>query len=269
MTATPPSWRVGVRRGDVVSISATYDSRRSSWYESMGIMPVALPASGTGPDPFATNVDVPGELAHRSPARQPQPRRRLRRPARRAAAALHAAARRAPWRSATSSTARATSASPAGTPADGPPGQSLRFVNRDAKRDIVHSITSCRAPCNAPRDRLPARRTARCASTRRPRLRTGERNGEPPAGSAWRPERCPPARTRTSPRAPVHARRVPRQALRGSFDAGVRQLRHQGVAGGCGGARRVRRASAINWYRAAVQGPLLAGRPWTLLRCRR
>ena len=28
------------------------------------------------------------------------------------------------------------------------PGQSLRFVNRDAKRNIFHTITSCKAPCN-------------------------------------------------------------------------------------------------------------------------
>ena len=28
------------------------------------------------------------------------------------------------------------------------PGQTLRFVNRDAKRNIFHTITSCKAPCN-------------------------------------------------------------------------------------------------------------------------
>ena len=38
MTATPPDWRVGVKKGDVISISATYDTTRASWYESMGIM---------------------------------------------------------------------------------------------------------------------------------------------------------------------------------------------------------------------------------------
>ena len=42
MTATRPNWRVKVKRGDVLSVSATYDSKRASWYESMGIMPVAF-----------------------------------------------------------------------------------------------------------------------------------------------------------------------------------------------------------------------------------
>ena len=60
MTATPANWRVGIRKGDVLSVSATYDTRRASWYESMGIMPVAYSPGGTGPDPFTTNVNVPG-----------------------------------------------------------------------------------------------------------------------------------------------------------------------------------------------------------------
>ena len=64
MEATPPEWRVGVKRGDVLSVSATYDSKRASWYEAMGIMQVAFNPGGTGPDPFATDVDVPGRLTH-------------------------------------------------------------------------------------------------------------------------------------------------------------------------------------------------------------
>lgn len=41
MTATRRSWRVSLQAGDVVSINTTYDVRRASWYESMGIMPLA------------------------------------------------------------------------------------------------------------------------------------------------------------------------------------------------------------------------------------
>ena len=110
MTATPESWRVGVKKGDVLSVSATYDTRRASWYESMGIMISAFNPGGTGPDPFVTNVDVPGEVTDGhlprtattaarsaacptrggcSPPRRPSP---------------------APSRSAASSTGRATSA---------------------------------------------------------------------------------------------------------------------------------------------------------------
>ena len=65
MTATPPDWRVQVRRGDVLSVSGTYDTRRASWYESMAIMPVMFDAGGTtGKDPFTTDVDVPGQVTH-------------------------------------------------------------------------------------------------------------------------------------------------------------------------------------------------------------
>src|SRR5215216_3537852 len=55
MEATPETWRVGVKRGDVLSVSATYDSRRASWYEAMGIMPIAFSRGGSGPDPFAVD----------------------------------------------------------------------------------------------------------------------------------------------------------------------------------------------------------------------
>jgi len=68
MTATPPSWAVAVHKGDQLSISATYDSARASWYESMGIMVVwmadATPATPTGADPFTTDVAVAGMLTH-------------------------------------------------------------------------------------------------------------------------------------------------------------------------------------------------------------
>jgi plastocyanin len=64
MTATLPSWRVAVKKGDVLSVSATYDSARASWYESMGIMIVWMGASGPSSDPFTQKVDQPGMLTH-------------------------------------------------------------------------------------------------------------------------------------------------------------------------------------------------------------
>jgi len=69
MTATPATWRVAVHKGDVLSVTATYDAARASWYESMGIMVVWMadtPAAGEGapPDPFVTAVDAPGVLTH-------------------------------------------------------------------------------------------------------------------------------------------------------------------------------------------------------------
>ena len=38
MTFTPPDWRAGVKEGDVLRVSTTYDSSRAAWYESMGLM---------------------------------------------------------------------------------------------------------------------------------------------------------------------------------------------------------------------------------------
>ena len=48
MTHTKPSWRVAVKAGDRLNVSATYDTRRASWYESMGIM-VLFVADGKRP----------------------------------------------------------------------------------------------------------------------------------------------------------------------------------------------------------------------------
>ena len=42
MEATPPDWRISLQAGDTVSINVTYDVSKASWYESMGILPLAL-----------------------------------------------------------------------------------------------------------------------------------------------------------------------------------------------------------------------------------
>jgi plastocyanin len=41
MTATPRDWRISLKPGDLVSINVTYNVKRASWYESMGILPLA------------------------------------------------------------------------------------------------------------------------------------------------------------------------------------------------------------------------------------
>ena len=64
MSATPDDWRVQVHKGDKLSITATYDSARATWYEGMGIMVVWMAAGDDGTDPFQKNVDVPGVLTH-------------------------------------------------------------------------------------------------------------------------------------------------------------------------------------------------------------
>jgi plastocyanin len=65
MTGTAPDWRPAVQAGDVLRISATYETRRSSWYESMGIMVVwEAYSDGTGVDPFDHALDEHGHLTH-------------------------------------------------------------------------------------------------------------------------------------------------------------------------------------------------------------
>jgi plastocyanin len=64
MTATRPDWAVAVHPRDVLTISATYDTARASWYESMGLAVVWMYDGAGGDDPFTTKVDRPGVLTH-------------------------------------------------------------------------------------------------------------------------------------------------------------------------------------------------------------
>jgi plastocyanin len=62
---TSPDWRVGVQAGDVLSISATYDTEQALAYEAMGIMVVWMADGETGDDPFRTPVAAdPGQVTH-------------------------------------------------------------------------------------------------------------------------------------------------------------------------------------------------------------
>jgi hypothetical protein len=65
MTATAPSWRPQVKAGDVLRISATYNTTRASWYEVMGIMVVWEAWGGHGgTDPFTHPLGEQGHVTH-------------------------------------------------------------------------------------------------------------------------------------------------------------------------------------------------------------
>ena len=72
MMATPGNWRVPIKPGETLRISAAYETKRASWYESMGIMVVWM-ANGTpsGPDPF---VHAPPQNGHVTHGRLPENR---------------------------------------------------------------------------------------------------------------------------------------------------------------------------------------------------
>lgn len=64
MYGSGPNWRPEVRKGDVLSTSATYETRRASWPESMGIMVVYMAENERGVNPYRKRVDHPGILNH-------------------------------------------------------------------------------------------------------------------------------------------------------------------------------------------------------------
>ena len=212
MEVTPADWRVGVKAGDVLSVSATYDAKRASWYEAMGIMQVAFNPGGSGPDPFAVDVDVRGRVTHghlnenrnhggafsgladpRKLLAGPVPRRRtvaindflygagdlLRTGVRRRPPAIRR-------------------------------GRSLKFVNRDGGHPAHdHLLQGALQPHDG--HRLPARQRAGAVRLRQPRLRPAGPDGGGAARDLADAEA--PARGDVHvllPRASVHARRLPR-----------------------------------------------------------
>jgi hypothetical protein len=151
MTGAPRDWRVGVRKGDVLSVSATYDTSRGSWYESMGIMPVAFDQGGSGPDPFTTNVNVPGRVTHGPlPENSNHGGGFLGLPdARDLLAAPPVRSRSVDVSGFVYGQGDLGMKGRRGRVPAVRQGRSLKFVNRDfARNGVFHTITSCRAPCN-------------------------------------------------------------------------------------------------------------------------
>ena len=64
MTATRPDWKVRVKKGDVLTTTATYGTKRAAWWESMGIMVAFMADEGKGKNPYRTRVDLPGKPTH-------------------------------------------------------------------------------------------------------------------------------------------------------------------------------------------------------------
>ena len=243
MTATRADWRVAVKRGDVLSVSATYDSKRASWYESMGIIRSrSRPARPGGVDPFAGKLDRHGQAHARAPARERQPRRpspaacptrassppsgRWRRPARDRRLRLR------PGRPA----ARRRRLAPAVVA----PGQTLTFDNLDAARhDLAHDHRLQGALQPHDRHRLPARRRRRSTSTPASSA-TGPRASRPPptatrgrrrATSARAPTPTSAASTRSCGALPRQAADLMRVAVLGTGIMGAPMARNLAAAG--------------------------------------
>jgi plastocyanin len=150
MTHTRRDWRVKLRKGDVLSVSATYDTTRGAWWESMGIMVAFMADGGPGKNPFKTKVDKPGVVTHGhlpendnhggGPSSLPDPR------------ALPDGPENPGFVDLFNFRYQLGDMS-LGDPARNPPviraGQSLTFRDAgDNAKEIYHSITSCKPPCN-------------------------------------------------------------------------------------------------------------------------
>lgn len=150
MTVSPESWRVALRRGDRLRVSATYETARATWHEAMGLMLTYLADGTDGPDPFAEPVVTRGDVTHGhlpeagnhggrptglpDPASLPEARTLDRRVG-------IAGFRYTPG--------DLSVAGPLGHPPAIDPGQGLRFGNPDAAAQVPHTVTACKAPCTA------------------------------------------------------------------------------------------------------------------------
>jgi hypothetical protein len=161
MTFTKPDWRIAVHKGDTLSVSATYDTTRASWYEVMGIIdPLWYTSDPTvkGVDPFVRPVDWHGVVTHGHLSENDNHggggipafadilgtrARTTRVPA--------VAIKQFVYAQGNLGAAGSTSRLPTIRQ-----GDSLTFRNLDSPKGqnpafaIYHTITGCRAPCNQP-----------------------------------------------------------------------------------------------------------------------
>ena len=150
MTVTDPDWRVKVAPGDQLNLTATYDTTRAAWYESMGINFVWYVDGHTpdAKDPFTQPVSARGAITHgHLPENDnhgggriglPDPRRLL-------AGAPTGTVQINDFvygRGDLSMTGRV------GRPPVVRRGRSITFKNLDSPQDIWHTITACKEPCN-------------------------------------------------------------------------------------------------------------------------
>lgn len=170
MKVTRPDWRIRLKAGDRVSINVTYDVRKASWYESMGILPLAWTKKNdpAAKDPFDDQAavkamyDAGGILSHgRLPENidykankdlgLPNPKR------------LKSKGKKVPKRGIKISSFLYSKGGYSATrgfpkrlmrPPVINPGGTVTFTNLDAllpdpqNEQAWHSITSCKAPCN-------------------------------------------------------------------------------------------------------------------------
>ncbi|MDX6664348.1 MAG: hypothetical protein QOG68_554 [Solirubrobacteraceae bacterium] len=153
MTATPANWKIALLPGDIVKLHVVYDVSKASWYESMGIMPIAVQDNSTeGLNPFTDKIPMKGHLTHGrlhenhnhggGPAGLPNPAKELDGPVSGTQLTIDGFVY---------SQGDMTMTGMARRPAVVQHGRSITFKNLDATASnggIFHTITACRLPCN-------------------------------------------------------------------------------------------------------------------------
>ncbi len=148
MTVAPPEYRVAVKKGDVLSLSTTYDSDRASWYESMGIMVLFMVDGTDGIDPFQEPVEYRKVLSHGHLAENDNHGgQTVEYPdsATKAASAPTDQVRIVDWVYSPGDMALDETVPVVA------PGEPLEFFNEDDKAQppgLWHTVTACKAPCD-------------------------------------------------------------------------------------------------------------------------
>jgi plastocyanin len=154
MGVTRDDWRVRVRRGDVLSLTTTYDTRHGAWYEAMGVMVVGFaPGDRRGADPFSGDLDRRTRATH---GRLAENRGSGGAPTSLPIASLLPAGRSfglfddgaVEIRDFVYSAGDLSLHGSRQNPPTVPMGLPLRFVNDDAAVGVPHTVTACRLPCN-------------------------------------------------------------------------------------------------------------------------
>ena len=153
MYGTRDDWMVEVKKGDVLSTSATYETKIASWPESMGIMVAYMAEGEKGNDPYRKRVDYKGIVNHGHYKENND----------------HGGGLPLVGRDATKLPDGVTAGSnpfvisdyiyngadfrlpgSLGNPPVVKKGQSMRFEmsEQDLEDEVWHSLTSCKTPCN-------------------------------------------------------------------------------------------------------------------------
>ncbi len=155
MTVSKPDWRVALKAGDTLSVHTTYDTRKASWYEAMGISVVFFTSGDLAgaADPFG-KIDWHGLLTHgHLPENDHHGGGAFSFPDARDLPAGSSASR-VLIQGYVYARGDMSASNASGRPPVVKAGRSITFKNLDATRgteprkSAYHTITACRAPCN-------------------------------------------------------------------------------------------------------------------------